>query len=109
MKLAYAAPDSPNFITFFTCGAEGTRTPDPLHAMEVRYQLRHSPAIARESIPVQRCAPACTPASDHRPATRHPRVVVQAATQRCTPAIAIEVSAAAMGGHFPAAQTTHSW
>jgi hypothetical protein len=25
-------------------GAEGTRTPDPLHAMEVRYQLRHSPA-----------------------------------------------------------------
>jgi hypothetical protein len=24
-------------------GAEGTRTPDPLHAMEVRYQLRHSP------------------------------------------------------------------
>ena len=43
MKLAYAAPDSPNFITFFTCGAEGTRTPDPLHAMQVRYQLRHSP------------------------------------------------------------------
>jgi hypothetical protein len=25
-------------------GAEGTRTPDPLHAMQVRYQLRHSPA-----------------------------------------------------------------
>ncbi len=25
-------------------GAEGTRTPDPLHAMEVRYQLRYSPA-----------------------------------------------------------------
>ena len=24
-------------------GAEGTRTPDPLHAMEVRYQLRYSP------------------------------------------------------------------
>ena len=24
-------------------GAEGIRTPDPLHAMEVRYQLRHSP------------------------------------------------------------------
>src|SRR5665811_1406306 len=32
-----------------TRGAEGTRTPDPLHAMQVRYQLRHSPArlIAR--------------------------------------------------------------
>jgi hypothetical protein len=27
-------------------GAEGTRTPDPLHAMQVRYQLRHSPSIA---------------------------------------------------------------
>ena len=37
-------------------GAEGTRTPDPLHAMEVRYQLRHSPVKPREnarvSIPV---------------------------------------------------------
>ena len=30
-------------------GAEGTRTPDPLHAMEVRYQLRHSPWITREA------------------------------------------------------------
>ena len=28
---------------FGKCGAEGTRTPDPLHAMEVRYQLRYSP------------------------------------------------------------------
>src|SRR3954464_3525835 len=27
-------------------GAEGIRTPDPLHAMEVRYQLRYSPATA---------------------------------------------------------------
>jgi hypothetical protein len=26
-------------------GAEGTRTPDPLHAMQVRYQLRHSPKL----------------------------------------------------------------
>ena len=25
------------------CGAKGIRTPDPLHAMQVRYQLRHSP------------------------------------------------------------------
>ena len=25
------------------CGARGIRTPDPLHAMEMRYQLRHSP------------------------------------------------------------------
>jgi hypothetical protein len=27
-------------------GAEGTRTPDPLHAMQVRYQLRHSPEFS---------------------------------------------------------------
>jgi hypothetical protein len=27
----------------FLGGAEGIRTPDPLHAMEVRYQLRYSP------------------------------------------------------------------
>ncbi len=26
-------------------GAEGTRTPDPLVANEVRYQLRHSPVV----------------------------------------------------------------
>jgi hypothetical protein len=26
-------------------GAEGTRTPDPLHAMQMRYQLRHSPGL----------------------------------------------------------------
>jgi hypothetical protein len=30
-------------------GAEGTRTPDPLHAMQVRYQLRHSPGNLRET------------------------------------------------------------
>ena len=28
-------------------GAEGTRTLDPLHAMQVRYQLRHSPKVHR--------------------------------------------------------------
>ena len=27
-------------------GSEGTRTPDPLHAMQVRYQLRHRPRFA---------------------------------------------------------------
>ena len=26
-------------------GAKGIRTPDPLHAMEMRYQLRHSPEV----------------------------------------------------------------
>ena len=26
-------------------GPEGTRTPDPLHAMQVRYQLRHRPVM----------------------------------------------------------------
>ena len=28
-------------------GGEGTRTPDPLHAMQMRYQLRHTPNSAR--------------------------------------------------------------
>ena len=31
-------------------GAEGIRTPDPLHAMEVRYQLRYSPATPELSL-----------------------------------------------------------
>ena len=35
--------DSDTALTCFSCGAEGIRTPDPLHAMQVRYQLRHSP------------------------------------------------------------------
>ena len=35
---------SPEFQRFLG-GAEGTRTPDPLHAMQVRYQLRHSPKL----------------------------------------------------------------
>ena len=28
-------------------GAKGIRTPDPLHAMQVRYQLRHSPKLCQ--------------------------------------------------------------
>jgi hypothetical protein len=31
-------------------GAEGTRTPDPLHAMQMRYQLRHSPEVVRHPV-----------------------------------------------------------
>lgn len=30
-------------------GPEGTRTPDPLHAMQVRYQLRHRPDVATKT------------------------------------------------------------
>ena len=37
--------DQPLALTH--CGAEGTRTPDPLHAMQVRYQLRHSPELSK--------------------------------------------------------------
>ena len=31
-------------------GPEGTRTPDPLHAMQVRYQLRHRPSCCSRSL-----------------------------------------------------------
>ena len=31
-------------------GAEGTRTPDPLVANEVRYQLRHSPLVETHEV-----------------------------------------------------------
>jgi hypothetical protein len=34
---------APEGVSCFVGGAEGIRTPDPLHAMQVRYQLRHSP------------------------------------------------------------------
>ena len=60
-------------------GAEGTRTPDPLHAMQVRYQLRHSPdaLIAREREAYR--SPHGLLISGHLP-RRAP-----AASQRCTP------------------------
>lgn len=32
------------------CGAKGIRTPDPLHAMEMRYQLRYSPVRKKERL-----------------------------------------------------------
>ena len=35
------------FVTSPSSGAKGIRTPDLFHAMEARYQLRHSPACAR--------------------------------------------------------------
>ena len=43
-----------NLVPAVTGGAEGTRTPDPLHAMQVRYQLRHSPVF---SLPRRRRLP----------------------------------------------------
>ena len=59
---------------FFVCGAEGIRTPDPLHAMQVRYQLRHSPgALAGpRSIPtgLRRAPPPCPRDAEARGAVR---------------------------------------
>src|SRR5690606_5430475 len=37
----------------FTSGSEGIRTPDPLHAMQVRYQLRHRPVEVGGILPRQ--------------------------------------------------------
>ncbi len=58
-------------ISRTTCrGAMGIRTPDLLHAMEARYQLRHSPASRR---PVYRNRGTCVPHRDSpRAATRLP-------------------------------------
>jgi hypothetical protein len=50
-KIAVGLKEKSRRITFgyvirrLLGGAEGTRTPDPLHAMQVRYQLRHSPKL----------------------------------------------------------------
>ncbi len=52
-KTALAQPKNrPGLTTgaVFHCGAKGTRTPDPLLAKQMRYQLRHSPFLNRSSI-----------------------------------------------------------
>lgn len=52
------------FDTSPSGGAKGIRTPDPLHAMEMRYQLRHSPVELAGFEPAtlclqSRCATSC--------------------------------------------------
>ena len=37
--------DTHNLSVGIFCGARGIRTPDLFHALEARYQLRHSPVI----------------------------------------------------------------
>ena len=66
-------------------GPEGTRTPDPLHAMQVRYQLRHRPMPRPSPRPDPRqaasgtraCPRACRPRppapAPRRSASRRPR------------------------------------
>ena len=54
----------PNLRKPFYGGAKGIRTPDPLHAMEMRYQLRHSPVELAGFEPAtlclqSRCATSC--------------------------------------------------
>ena len=40
----------PDFSESPSSGAKGIRTPDPLHAMEMRYQLRHSPEVCSANL-----------------------------------------------------------
>ena len=51
----------------FVCGAEGIRTPDPLHAMEVRYQLRYSPVNRINVPPETRDSIPAASTSSHQP------------------------------------------
>ena len=36
------------FIRNYICGGKGIRTPDPLHAMQVLYQLSYTPGLSFE-------------------------------------------------------------
>src|SRR3954451_14243396 len=49
--------------TALESGAEGIRTPDPLHAMQVRYQLRHSPRSGAARV---RATPGILAVGSHR-------------------------------------------
>ena len=54
----------PDYSEIPVRGAKGIRTPDPLHAMEMRYQLRHSPVELAGFEPAtlclqSRCATSC--------------------------------------------------
>ena len=44
-RLGNKKTDTHNLSVGIFCGARGIRTPDLFHAMEARYQLRHSPVI----------------------------------------------------------------
>lgn len=49
-------------------GAEGIRTPDPLHAMEVRYQLRYSPVSPEHLVSADRNSIPAATSGSHQPA-----------------------------------------
>jgi len=68
------------------CGAEGIRTPDPLHAMEVRYQLRHSPWAMRNRAAGTPDYSRPSPAT--APPTANSRAAARASTSRSTHGIA---------------------
>jgi hypothetical protein len=64
----------------YASGAEGTRTPDPLHAMEVRYQLRHSPVPIGSARITDRAVQPVIPSRHVSPLRSRPG---SATSQRC--------------------------
>jgi hypothetical protein len=83
----------------YASGAEGTRTPDPLHAMEVRYQLRHSPVPIGSARITDRAVPPVIPSRHISPLRSRP---ASATSQRCARPIPSP-------GRCHAASTTTRW
>ena len=61
-------------VAIVTGGPEGIRTPDLLHAMEARYQLRHRPKRVRN--PTAVCTSGGPPGPDHTEPAANSRLTI---------------------------------